>query len=632
MTASTLVKSSLGKYQVGSLQVGDRVVIQPQNLSQRRQYLAHATGEIKSITATKASVLLDEPANKAYKPHTVKVDLCSLIWICSRESEDFRLQQKQLEELGQLNLLNSIQMPNESCDRTSQESPSTAISKTFPPELENTTCTQSASPAPAPALQATEQDSTTQNQACGLKPCDASPTASPISSSSKILRGLSVEDFEQCLEDCEWSDIVGTIHKSFQQRNLERRTSAKGFSSLPTPTTYAKGSTGSRPAGATRLEQSLRKFIAKGDKLHPAAPGWMMGFPPGWVEEVLMAGGQATHLQLPFIPECVTTQPLVESATTSTPDPSAPCKQRSQLNESVTSPNSSQQLKKSNIKVDLYICDRSSNVGIIKSCCSTYFVVDWKTEKDKWYFWERDELYIAELAIAPQPLIAKFLEEKPSTQEPLILCPSCESQYIYLSGGCGMCGLEPDMERTQQLQSLQIAEGLRPAIGQRVRILKTRTQNLSQWIGKTATVTGINGETISVAAGEGKEKKHLTLKKGWYELIPENSSEENKEAVTPAQQPKLSKQKGCLYKYIENKKLKDGSIVSYPRVIGHRQPDNPNHWRWGFNWEIKVDGEWKGRSINSIPVGVIPMIQEMQKEGVPLEEIIGFIKRAKSKR
>lgn len=416
MTASTLVKSSGGNYQTRNdspLKVGDRVVIQPENLSQRRQYLAHAIGEIKSITGTKASVLLDEPANQAYKPHTVKVDLCSLIWISSRESEDFQKQQKQLEELGQLNLLNSIQMLKESCDRASLVSPFTAISKTIPPELENTNYLPWASPAPAPALQATELDSITQNLASGLKPCGASLTASPISPSSKILRGLSVEDFEQCLEDCEWSDIVGTIHKSFQQRNSERRTSAKGFSSLPTPTTYAKGSTGSRPAGATRLEQSLRKFIAKGDKLSPAAPGWMMGFPPGWVEEILMAGGAI--IQPPITPECDRILPNVENVTTSTPDPSVPSKLRSPLEESCTS------------------------------------------------------------------------------------CPSCESPLLTLADGCGVCGwlpIPPELKRK------------RPA-------------------------------------------------SGWLEH------------------------------YTKNKKLKDGTIATFPKVEGRREPDNPEHWYWAYKYEEK---------------------------------------------
>nr|WP_256874478.1 hypothetical protein [Nostoc sp. C057] len=67
---------------------------------------------------------------------------------------------------------------------------------------------------------------------------------------------------------------------------------------------------------------------------------------------------------------------------------------------------------------------------------------------------------------------------------------------------------------------LKVGDGLRPTVGDRIRITRTRTQNLSQWIGKTAIITAINGETISVAAGEGKEKKHLTLKKGWYEVAP----------------------------------------------------------------------------------------------------------------
>lgn len=192
--------------------------------------------------------------------------------------------------------------------------------------------------------------------------------------------------------------------------------------------------------------------------------------------------------------------------------------------------------------------------------------------------------------------------------------------------------LQPPSSSIECTRELQIGEGLRPTIGQRIRITKTRTQNLSQWIGKTATVTGINSETISVAAGEGKEKKHLTLKTGWYELIPENFLEENECSSFPTQQPKPSKQKGCLYKYLENKKLKDGTIVSYPRVIGHRNPDNPTHWRWGFNWEEKINGEWKGRSIGSVPVGAISLIEDMRSRNVPLEEIISFIKKAKSKK
>ena len=240
-------------------------------------------------------------------------------------------------------------------------------------------------------------------------------------------------------------------------------------------------------------------------------------------------------------------------------------------------------------------------------------------------------------SIAPQSLIDRFLEENRDYEcthqsEALVLCPSCELQHIYLSGGCGMCGLAPANFLEEKMLSVAIERTQQLQIGVRVRITKTRTQNLSQWVGKTATVTGINGETISVAAGDGREKKHLTLKKGWYEVIPENFLEETEPATTSTEKPKHRQRKGCLYKYLENKKLKNGTIASYPRVVGHREPSNPHHWRWGFNWEEKVDGEWKGRSIGSVPLGAIALIQSMQNEGVSLEEIIGFIRRAKAKK
>ncbi|GAX45650.1 C-5 cytosine-specific DNA methylase [Tolypothrix sp. NIES-4075] len=114
-------------------------------------------------------------------------------------------------------------------------------------------------------------------------------------------------------------------------------------------------------------------------------------------------------------------------------------------------------------------------------------------------------------------------------------------------------------------------------------------------------------------------------------LTPEIFLEESQQQQEAVQKPKGRQRKGCLYKYIENKKLKSGAIASYPRVMGHRDPDNPKHWRWGFNWEEKIDGEWKGRSIGSVPIGAIALIQSMQKSNIPLEEIISFIKRSKNK-
>jgi hypothetical protein len=79
------------------------------------------------------------------------------------------------------------------------------------------------------------------------------------------------------------------------------------------------------------LEQSLKPFLGQGDKLNPAAVGWMMGYPPGWVEGILMDGGLS--IQLPFIPEYVTIPTTAVSAATSTASPLPPNKRRSPLEE-----------------------------------------------------------------------------------------------------------------------------------------------------------------------------------------------------------------------------------------------------------------------------------------------------------
>lgn len=89
---------------------------------------------------------------------------------------------------------------------------------------------------------------------------------------------------------------------------------------------------------------------------------------------------------------------------------------------------------------------------------------------------------------------------------------------------------------------------------------------------------------------------------------------------------------GCLYQYLETKKLLDGETVSYPRVIGERDPNNPFHWRWAFNWKEKINGAWKGKSIGSIPPGAVTMIRTLQQERATRENIITFIKKAKTKK
>lgn len=64
---------------------------------------------------------------------------------------------------------------------------------------------------------------------------------------------------------------------------------------------------------------------------------------------------------------------------------------------------------------------------------------------------------------------------------------------------------------------------------------------------------------------------------------------------------------GSLYRYLKNKKLKSGAIAkrcrqeqiaSYPAIKGVRDLDNPNHWYWGYSYEVLEDGQWKGRSLS----------------------------------
>ncbi|AUB42102.1 DNMT1, DNA [Nostoc flagelliforme CCNUN1] len=89
---------------------------------------------------------------------------------------------------------------------------------------------------------------------------------------------------------------------------------------------------------------------------------------------------------------------------------------------------------------------------------------------------------------------------------------------------------------------------------------------------------------------------------------------------------------GCLYPYLETKKLLDGSNAFYPRVIGERDPNDPFCWRWGFNCQEKHNGVWKGKSIGSIPPSAVHMIRTLQQQGATKEDIIAFIKKAKSKK
>jgi hypothetical protein len=88
---------------------------------------------------------------------------------------------------------------------------------------------------------------------------------------------------------------------------------------------------------------------------------------------------------------------------------------------------------------------------------------------------------------------------------------------------------------------------------------------------------------------------------------------------------------GCLYQYIENKKLKNGTIVSYPRVEGERDKHNYLHWRWGYSWEEKIDGQWKNRSLG-VSTKIVTQVANMIHNGNSVQNIREFIALSKNHR
>jgi hypothetical protein len=160
-------------------------------------------------------------------------------------------------------------------------------------------------------------DSITLNLPYGGKRSDASKKASQISLLSKTPQGLYTTDYEQCLEACEWQDIVSTLQQSSMLMLSAVRKREQEYLSLPTPTTLTNV-TKKRPPGTNKLEQNLK--LSKGKKLNPDVCRWMMGFPVGWVEDILIPSGenypngkcpaipQNEEKQLPSTPE-VSAQP-----------------------------------------------------------------------------------------------------------------------------------------------------------------------------------------------------------------------------------------------------------------------------------------------------------------------------------
>jgi hypothetical protein len=291
---------------------------------------------------------------------TTKEKQCSQCSTNLQESEEPLSPATGLESKP-LSLLKSTPTLKPSSDTTTPASQSTLTSEPIIPNPENTTSIGIHSPVQVHPVLELAQDLITLNPVFGLRPCDASSRGIQNSWLLKILRDSSTEVFEQSLADSEWQAMRGTIRSSYRRLGLALCTAETDSSLLPTPTSYSEGSDTHRPAGTNKLERTLKllptpvardgkgrtgtpnesltepiqEYLTGTDKMHPAVPGWMMGFPPGYAEKISMAGGATIQ---PHDTQALRPEPQdAEPVSSSTAELSCPNKPRSHSVESFTS-------------------------------------------------------------------------------------------------------------------------------------------------------------------------------------------------------------------------------------------------------------------------------------------------------
>ncbi len=82
---------------------------------------------------------------------------------------------------------------------------------------------------------------------------------------------------------------------------------------------------------------------------------------------------------------------------------------------------------------------------------------------------------------------------------------------------------------------------------------------------------------------------------------------------------------GCLHPYTKNKKLKSGLIATFPRVEGYRDPNNIEHWYWGYRYKNFIDGEWKCKTL-PVPRFRVATVRFMIEDGMSVAAIKALIK------
>lgn len=245
-------------------------------------------GVITSINPRCITARSDESI-KSYNLEELKdpnfIKLCPLH--ISISSEELELSPKPVDvqvKSAPSPIATSTKRRNKSMPITSQMSQSIPTSEVTAHAKESIS-TQEVSHVQEPQTLETSKDLITQSQPCGLNFSESSMKDSPNLLSLKTPPQLSPTDYEQYLEDCEWLDIVGTIHKSYKLLSLEAPKKEQGCLSLDTLTT---GQGSGRNAGQTKLEKVLKDKGFRADTQALSAEGMsvLFGFPPNWAKSI----------------------------------------------------------------------------------------------------------------------------------------------------------------------------------------------------------------------------------------------------------------------------------------------------------------------------------------------------------
>lgn len=131
----------------------------------------------------------------------------------------------------------------------------------FTHALDNSTASLAAVPAKTLADAEKSKDLTAIDLLSGGRCSESSMNANPISLAGRTLRERCTADVEKWLPASEWSNTKSKAQSSYRQRSSEPHINEKGFSLLPTATTYPSGNTKISSAGRNKLENTLRSLV-----------------------------------------------------------------------------------------------------------------------------------------------------------------------------------------------------------------------------------------------------------------------------------------------------------------------------------------------------------------------------------